>query len=301
VAFHSFSKEIMDPAQDGTPGLPYHGQMFDWFIGAAPEGKLATDYGALERYESSPDATVWTFALREGIKWHDGTDVTADDIKFSIDHYAGPTTQCIQCGAVRTNLDRAEVVDPYTVRVHLKRADVGLPDAFGPLEGNFLVLPKHYIEKVGPQGFEEKPLGSGPWKFVKREVGQFIEYEANTAYWNPQRVPGFAKLRMLLVPESRTRVAMLKRGEAELISLEPQDVEPLKQDGYKILGPRDTGFPMLSFYKSYDPAFLTHKLEFRKALIQPGHLGLRPRTPALWATTPNSRPTPTAPRKPSVC
>ena len=45
VAFHTFSKEIMDPAQDGTPGLPYHGQMFDWFIGATPEGKLTTDYG----------------------------------------------------------------------------------------------------------------------------------------------------------------------------------------------------------------------------------------------------------------
>ena len=49
-------------------------------------------------------------------------------------------------------------------------------------------------------------------------------YEANTAYWNPERIPGFAKLHMLLVHESRTRVAMLKRAEAELISLEPQDV-----------------------------------------------------------------------------
>ena len=267
VAFHTFSKEIMDPAQDGTPGLPYHGQMFDWFIGATPEGKLTTDYGALERYESNADATVWTFVLRKGIKWHDGTEMTADDIKFSLDHYAGPTTQCTQCGAVRTNLDRTEVVDPTTVRMYLKRADVGIPDAFGPLEGNFLVLPKHYIDKVGLKGFEEKPLGSGPWKFVKREIGQYIEYEANTAYWNPERIPGFAKLHMLLVPESRTRVAMLKRAEAELISLEPQDVEPLKKDGYKIIGPRDTGFPMLSFYKTYDPAFLTHKLEFRKALI----------------------------------
>jgi ABC-type transport system substrate-binding protein len=60
---------------------------------------------------------------------------------------------------------------------------------------------------------------------------------------------------------------MLKRGEADLISLEPQDVEPQKKDGYQIIGPRDTGYPRLVFYKSYDPAFLTHKLAFRKALI----------------------------------
>jgi peptide/nickel transport system substrate-binding protein len=168
---------------------------------------------------------------------------------------------------VRGNLEHVEVVDRHTTRLHLKKPDANIPAAFGPLEGDLLILPRHYYEKVGAQGFEERPLGSGPWKFVKREIGQFIEYEANLDYWNPERVPGFAKLRMVLVPEARTRVAMLKRGEADLISLEPQDVEPLKKDGYKIIGPRDAGYPMLVFYKNYDPAFLSHKLEFRKALI----------------------------------
>jgi peptide/nickel transport system substrate-binding protein len=100
VAFHSFSKEVMDPAQDGTPGLPYRGQMFDWFISATPEGKLTTDYSALERYESNAEATTWTFVLRKGITWHDGAAMTADDLKFTIEHYARPTTQCTQCGAV---------------------------------------------------------------------------------------------------------------------------------------------------------------------------------------------------------
>ena len=136
---------------------------------------------------------------------------------------------------MRANRERVEVVDRSTVRLYLKQADTGIPVVFGPLEGSFMVLPKHYYEKVGAAGFENAPLGSGPWKFVKREIGQYIEYEANTAYWNPERIPGFAKLHMLLVPESRTRVAMLKRAEAELFSLEPQDVEPLKKDGYKIL------------------------------------------------------------------
>lgn len=70
VAFHSFSKEVMDPAQDGTPGLPYRGQMFDWFISATPEGKLTTDYEALERYESNAEATTWTFVLRNEERHH---------------------------------------------------------------------------------------------------------------------------------------------------------------------------------------------------------------------------------------
>ncbi|MGE3536252.1 MAG: ABC transporter substrate-binding protein [Candidatus Tectimicrobiota bacterium] len=267
IAFHSFSKERMTPVFDGTPGLPYHGQMFDWFIGATPEGQLSTENGVLEHYEANAEATVWSFRLRPGIRWHDGVAMTAEDLKFSIEFYAQPDSQCTQCGAVRANLDHVEMVDRATVRLHLKRPDVSLPAAFGPLEGNFLVLPKHHFAQVGPQGFEAQPLGSGPWKFVKREIGQLIEYEAHTDYWNVKRRPKFATLRMLLVPEARTRVAMLKRGEVDLISLEPQDVEPLKKEGFKILGPRDTGFPMLTFYRSYDPAFLTHKLAFRKALI----------------------------------
>ena len=102
---------------------------------------------------------------------------------------------------------------------------------------------------------------------MKREIGQFIEYKANLNCWNPERLHSFARLRMGLGPESRTRVAMLKRREADLISLEPQGIEPLKKGGYQIIGPRDTGYPMLVLYKSYAPTFLTHTIEFRKALI----------------------------------
>jgi len=151
VAFHSFSKEVMDPALDGTPGLPYRGQMFDWFISAMPEGKLTTDYGALERYESNADATVWTLVLRKGIRWHDGVDMTADDLKFTVEHYARPSTQCTQCGAVRGNLDHVEVIDRHTIRLHLKKPDANLPAAFGPLEGDLQILPKHYFDTVACQ------------------------------------------------------------------------------------------------------------------------------------------------------
>jgi peptide/nickel transport system substrate-binding protein len=181
VTFHSFSKEVMDPALDGRPGLPYRGQMFDWFISATPEGKLTTDYGALERYESNADATVWTFVLRKGIRWHDGVDMTADDLKFTVEYYARPTTQCTQCGAVRGNLDHVEVIDRYTIRLHLKKPDANIPAAFGPLEGDLQILPKHHFDTVGLPGFEEKPLGSGPWKFVIRSSAPEIRVIPFTA------------------------------------------------------------------------------------------------------------------------
>ena len=266
VAFHTYSKEIMDSAQDGTPGLPYHGQMFDWFIGATPEGKLTTDYGALERYESNADASVWTFVLRKGIKWHDGTEMT------------GMTSSSASTLCRSDHTMHAMWRGTYQSRPHGSRRSDDRTDASQTRRcrysrcvwaagGQFFSAPQALYREDRAQWVRGETPGQRSMEVRQARDRPVHRVRANTAYWNRERIPGFAKLHMLLVPESRTRVAMLKRAEAELISLEPQDVEPLKKDGYKIIGPRDTGFPMLSFYRTYDPAFLTHKLEFRKALI----------------------------------
>ena len=61
--------------------------MFDWFIGATPDGKVNLDYGVLKSYGANADATEWTFVLKPGLKWHDGADITSDDIKFTIEYY----------------------------------------------------------------------------------------------------------------------------------------------------------------------------------------------------------------------
>jgi peptide/nickel transport system substrate-binding protein len=266
AAVHTFAKEVLDPSLDSTVGRPYHGGMFDWFIGATPDGKLSVKHGVLESYRPNADASVWTFVLKKGVKWHDGADVTADDIKFSIEYYMRPEAVCTACGGLKSNVDRVQVVDRYTATLYLKAPDVSLPAAFSPMEGDLLILPKHYIERVGAKEFGEKPMGSGPWKLVSRKITQSIEYAANTSYWNPERVPGFATLRLLLVPENRTRLAMLRRGEADMIPIEPQDAVALKREGFAIMGPRNTASTTLLFWKSYDPRFITSKLEIRKAL-----------------------------------
>jgi peptide/nickel transport system substrate-binding protein len=266
LAVHTFAKEVLDPSLDSTVGRPYHGEMFDWFIGATPDGKISVKNGVLESYKPNADASAWTFTLKKGVKWHDGEDVTADDIKFTIEYYMRPEAVCTACGGLKNNVERVQVVDRYTATIQLKAPDVALPAAFSPMEGDLLILPKHYIERVGAKEFGEKPMGSGPWKLVSRKITQSIEYEANTRYWNRDRVPGFATLRLLLVPENRTRLAMLRRGEADMIPIEPQDAVALKKEGFTILGPRYTASTTLLFWKSYDPRFITNKLEIRKGL-----------------------------------
>jgi peptide/nickel transport system substrate-binding protein len=110
-------------------------------------------------------------------------------------------------------------------------------------------------------------MGSGPWKFDSRRLGQSIDYVANEQYWNKERIPGFARLQLVVAPDAKTRVAMLKTGEADVIDVGPDDVSPLRSQGYNIQTVALTNQLTLMFFKCYDPTFLTNKLEFRKALI----------------------------------
>ena len=265
VAYHTFGKEILDKSLDSGTVLSIVGNMYDTFIGATPDGKLTTQYGVLDSYDAIDD-TSYVFRLKEGVNWHDGVEMTSEDIKFSLEHYTREEAVCSACGGLRRSLDRVEIVDRYTANVFLKDIDVNFIPIFGPVEGDITILPKHHYEKVGADGFEEEPLGSGPWKFVSRRIGEFIEFEANTDYWNPDRISGFAKLRILVVPESSTRAAMLEAGEVDLVSIDPSDVKRLGEAGLKITGPKNTGTGIVVFWGSYNPDFITNKVKFRKAM-----------------------------------
>lgn len=267
VALASFSKEKLYPPAFDPGGLVYFGPMFDFLIGAAPDGSLSPDTGALEAWEPNDDASEWTFTMRSGMKWHDGEDVTAEDLAFTISEFASPEATCGGvCGALANNLENVEVVDDQTVKMSLKAPDVNIPAQFGPIEGSVVLLPKHHVDEVGWDGFENDPMGSGPWQFESREIGQSISYVANKDYWNADRTPKFDKLEVVLAPDQNTRVAMLKSGEADMIAISPDQVPASKADGFDILTVDNTVVSEVLFFQSSDPKSLTNKLEFRKAL-----------------------------------
>src|SRR5437879_12716011 len=80
-----------------------------------------------------------------------------------------------------------------------------------------IVLPKKYFESVGPDGFKQKPIGAGPYKFLSQRPGLEIVLEANTAHW--RHAPYIRKLTMKSVPDSTTRLAMRKSGETDFALL----------------------------------------------------------------------------------
>src|SRR6185436_6287297 len=172
---------------------------------------------------------------------------------FSLERIMTPESISSGAAALRRAVDRIEVVDDLTVKVHTK----GVIPHFAPslsravfMEGS--VMPKKYIETVGAKGFREKPIGSGPWKFVKNVPGDRIEYEAvTTPHW--RGTPQFKKMTLLLVPETSTRIAMVRTGEAGIASIGPEAIKEAQAGGMKIVSVPGTMQAVYQFWGLYRP------------------------------------------------
>lgn len=268
VAYHSFAKEVLDPGLGTTGGVIYDGHMFDYLVGAAPSGELTADRGLATDWRMSPDGLTWTIRLRPNVKWHDGQPFTADDVVFTLgQRYLAKDAVCTFCGSLRRVVQEVKALAPLTVEVRLKSPDATFFALLSSRDGDLRMLSKRGYRPKG-DGFEQlqPPIGTGPWKFVERTIGDSITYEANPDYWDSRRVPEFARLRILLRPEAATRFAMVRRGEADMATIDPGQPRAAKAAGLRLLGPKSVQLPLLAFHASFDPQFLTTKLEFRKAL-----------------------------------
>lgn len=277
VALQSFSAETLDPSMDNADGLRYHGHMYDHLIGADPEGRLNTDYGLVSAWEVADDASAFTLALRHNAEWHEGVQVAAElfdgvrvtsyDVSASLHYYSREGTACGVCGALK---DKMEIVGHHlgndlVVTLHLTDPDVAFLGLLAAVEGDTPLLPQHAIER-GPAAFAENPIGSGPWRFASRALGDYVEYEANANYWNPNKIPSFDTLRIANVPGEDAINALLQTDMVDVAPIGADAVAEAKRMGYGVDGPKHVVSTTLRFFMSYDPDFLTSSLDFRKAL-----------------------------------
>jgi peptide/nickel transport system substrate-binding protein len=161
----------------------------------------------------SKDGLTYEFVLRKGTKFHNGDPVTAEDVKFSFDRYRGAAAALF-----KARVAAVEVVDPERVRFRLKRPWPDFMTFYGtPATGAGWVVPKKYVERVGDDGFKKAPVGAGPFKFVSYTPGIELVLEAHEQFW--RKTPGIKRLVIKSVPDEATRLAMLKRGEADIATL----------------------------------------------------------------------------------
>lgn len=217
-----------------------------------------------EKWEVSPDGLSWTYYVRKGVKFQNGDDLTAADVKFSLDAFASGSAYNKE---LRDAVERTEIVDNYTVRVYSKGTRPFLPYLTGFMDMYLgMVLPKAYIEQIGVEKFQRGPIGSGPWKFSKWVPGDMVQYEAVTNHW--RKTPAFKTLSLYKIPQASTRVAMLKTGQVDVTDVAVEDAVDLESKGFKTatLGMSQA---MVLLYGNYDPrsaGMPTADLRVRQAL-----------------------------------
>ena len=163
-----------------------------------------------ESWSMSKDGLAYEFVLRKGVKFHNGEPVTAEDVKFSLERYRGGGA-----ATLKARVAGVDVVDAQHVRIRLKQPWPDFMTFYGtPATGAAWVVPKKYVEKVGDDGFKRAPIGAGPYRFVSFNPGVELVLEANEQYW--RKPPAVKRLIFRSVPDDTTRLAMLKRGEADI-------------------------------------------------------------------------------------
>ena len=242
-----------------TAGPMYESLYLHWPPDGEPRPFL------LESGKMADDAMSWTFKLRSGIRFSNGDPMTAEDVKFSLDRYRSEASKTPQAGQLRQAVKDIVIVDPLTVRLDLKEPWITFPYFLGGTQNEGIVIPKKYVEKVGWEEFNRKPIGSGPYKMVEHRPGEFVTYEAVENHW--RATPSFARARFVAVPEEQSRIAMLKSGQADLVPITSENKAQIEQAGFSIIGIPYSSFMQINLYGTFGqyPSVPTSKLEVRKA------------------------------------
>jgi peptide/nickel transport system substrate-binding protein len=194
------------------------------------DGRTEVEPGLAERWEQSDDGRIYTFYLRAGLTFHDGTPVDARAVKFSIDRQIDPkhpyhdTGEFAYADFTFGMVDRVEVVGPLTVRIFLK-------STFAPFLAH---LAMHSASIVSPtavarygRDFSENPVGAGPFRFVSWRRGVEVVLERNPDYY--RGAPKVERLIFRPIVEDQSRLAALEAGEIDLaINLPPDDLPRLR-------------------------------------------------------------------------
>ncbi|WBL16754.1 peptide-binding protein [Sutcliffiella sp. NC1] len=180
------------------------------------EGDLAEDW------DVSEDGLTWTFHLKEGVKFHDGEELTAEDVVFTYsiplhDDYAGARASDFE------QIKDIQAVDPYTVQITLT-------EKYAPFLStmSYHILPKHILEDVPIGDLAEhpfntkEPIGTGPFTFVEWKDGEYIKVEANEDYYDGR--PNFDSIVYKIVPDANSLMVQLQTGDIHHIAVQSEDL-----------------------------------------------------------------------------
>jgi peptide/nickel transport system substrate-binding protein len=202
----------LDPTTDSSAlGINVFGNIFDQLSDILPDGGVGP--GIAESWDTNDDQTVWTFRLRTGVTFHDGTPLTIDDVIWTFNKILGDPKSPVR--AYLTRIQKMERLDDHQLRFTVDAPFV----TFARQVSLVSIVSQKAYEKMGPQQFSLTPVGSGPFKVRRWVKDSAVELDANPQYWG-----GAPKVQSLVfkpVPSEASRAAALMSGELDVVPVLP--------------------------------------------------------------------------------
>lgn len=196
--------------------------------------------GLAESWESTPDAKVYTFRLKRGAKFHDGTPFTAEAVKFTMDRVVDPAVKAGQSHDQLGPYDHTDIVDDHTVKIVMKE---GYAPLLTNLNGYLGIVSPTAVKKMGLADFARHPVGTGPFmvkEWVPKDHITLVrnpEYDWASSFFTHRGTAYLEQVIFKIIPEGAVRTGTLKTGETQYID----DLDPLEYAGLK----RDPGFAVI--------------------------------------------------------
>ncbi len=233
-----------------NPAMDEHGEinslLFDGLT--AHDGDNAVVPGLAESWEFDEASCAYTFHLRQGVTWHDGEPVAAEDVKFTIEAIMDPANMSENAPDFE-DVTAIDVVDGHTIRFTLAAPNAAFLDYMA-----MAVLPKHLLEGEDFQTSEffRHPVGTGPYKLERWDEGQSITLVKNGDYFKgPAHID---RIVFKIVPDDSARAMQMRAGELDLAQLTPRDAETFNRlDGFDVYDMKTSDYRgiLFNFWNDY--------------------------------------------------
>jgi ABC-type transport system substrate-binding protein len=174
-----------------------------------------------ESWEAQENGKVYVFHLRQGVKFHDGTDFNAEAVRWNILWTTDRENQSVMDAFLDT-IETVEVIDAHTVKIILKYPTFTLLPALAQYREGLLIKSPTAYEKVGKQDAQQHPVGTGPFRLAKWEQNNLIVLEKNKEYWKPG-LPHLDRIEFKIMKDGVTRATALRAGEVDYVSWVPRE------------------------------------------------------------------------------
>ena len=274
----NWARQQFDPLGGDNEGMLYMRLLHGYLISGNENAKMLP--GIASKWEVSPDGKTWTFTIRKGVKFHNGEEMTIDDVLFSQVYTHGaaslPNTTISTLINQIKQTEKVEQTGPdkisWTHKSPMANFAFYQSELFGS-QAPGVVLPKKVYDTVGRAGYEKAPVGSGVAKLVKYVPSEQMLFERFDGYYY-QPANGFPEDRRLqiqnldlrLVPEEATRVAALKAGEADIIESSLVSRKQIESSGGRVAFARESSYGVIIFLQCWETQLWCNKKEARQAL-----------------------------------